>query len=263
MMEDFKKTDEQNYEARMSFLEHLEELRWRIIKSAIGVVIGSIICGIFINWIMNYILLAPARNTNPPLVLINLKPYGQIVLYMEVIVVGGIILSIPNIFYQLWKFIQPGLYPAERSYIWWIVFFTTLCFLGGTTFAYYVILPTALKFFAGFGTESITNNIAINEYFSFILSVIITAGIVFELPMVSYFLSRMGLLTPAFMKKYRRHAIVVVLIIAGIITPGPDVTSQVLLALPLFLLYEISIIISKFSQKKRVISTEQALDKVN
>ena len=253
MSEDFEKTnDENNDEARMGFLDHLEELRWRIIKSAIGVVIGSIICGIFINWIMNYFLLAPAKHTNPPLVLINLKPYGQLVLYMEVIIVGGIILSIPNIFYQFWKFIQPGLLPTERHYVWSIVFFTSLCFLCGAAFSYYIILPTALKFFAAFGTEAITNNIAINEYFSFILSVIITAGIVFELPMVSYFLSRLGLLTPAFMRKYRRHAIVVILIIAGIITPGPDITSQILLGLPLFLLYEISIIISRFAQKQRL-----------
>jgi sec-independent protein translocase protein TatC len=253
MAEDNEKTAGVNDdEARMGFLEHLEELRWRIIKSAIGVVVGSIICGIFVNWIMNYFLLSPAKSTNPPLVLINLKPYGQLVLYMEVILVGGIIVSIPNIFYQFWKFIQPGLLPGEKSYIWWIVFFTSFCFIGGAAFSYFIILPTALKFFASFGTESITNNIAVNEYFSFILSVMITSGIVFELPMVSYFLSRLGLLTPAFMKKYRRHAIVVTLIVAGIVTPGPDITSQVLLSLPLFLLYEISIVISRFAQKQRV-----------
>ncbi len=252
MAEEFGETGEvQSEEGSMSFLEHLEEFRWRIIKSAIGIVIGSIICGIFVNWIMNYFLLAPAKSTNPPLVLINLKPYGQLVLYMEVILVGGIILSIPNIFYQFWKFIQPGLLQGEKSYIWWIVFFTTFCFIGGAAFSYFIILPTALKFFASFGTESITNNIAINEYFSFILSIIITSGIVFELPMVSYFLSRLGILTPAFMKKYRRHAIVVTLIVAGIVTPGPDITSQILLSLPLFLLYEISIVISKFAQKQR------------
>lgn len=247
-----EKNDKERVEGEMGFLEHLEELRWRIIKAIIGVVIGSIICGIFIDWLMNELLLAPAKHTNPPLVLINLKPYGQLVLYMEVIVVGGMILSIPNIFYQFWRFIEPGLLPSESRYISWVVFFSSVCFLGGTVFAYYVILPTALKFFASFGTTEISNNIAINEYFSFIISVIITSGIVFELPMISYFLSKLGILTPGFMKKYRRHAIVVILIIAGMITPGPDVTSQILLAVPLFLLYEISIIISKYSQKKPI-----------
>jgi sec-independent protein translocase protein TatC len=251
MTDDNRSKDDYRDESEMGFLDHLEELRWRIIKSIIGIVVGSIICGFFIDWIMNEFLLLPAKRTNPPLVLINLKPYGQLVLYMEVIIVCGIIVSIPNIFYQFWKFIEPGLLSSERSYVSWIVFFTTFCFLGGVAFAYYVILPTALKFFAAFGTTEISNNIAISEYFSFIISVVITSGIVFELPMVSYFLSKIGILTPAFMKRYRRHAIVVILIIAGMITPGPDITSQVLLALPLFLLYEISILISKFAQKKK------------
>ena len=236
----------------MSFLDHLEELRWRIIKALIGIVIGAVICGIFVDWILNKFLLAPALHTNPPLQLINLKPYGQLVLYMEVILVGGIIVSIPNIFYQLWKFIEPGLMQTEKRYISSIVFFSSLCFLGGIVFAYFVMLPTALKFFAAFGTTAISNNIAINEYFSFVISVLLTAGVVFELPMVSFFLSRVGILTPKFMRKYRRHAIVIILLLAGILTPGPDVTSQLLLGIPLFVLYEISILISAFAQKKRI-----------
>jgi sec-independent protein translocase protein TatC len=251
MADDNNKTDELIEEKNeMSFLEHLEELRWRIIKAAIGIVIGAIICGIFVDWIMNNFLLAPALNTNPPLVLINLKPYGQLVLYMEVVLIGGIVLSIPNIFYQFWKFVEPGLLPGERKYISWIVFFSSFCFLGGVAFAYFVMLPTALKFFAAFGTQEISNNIAINEYFSFVISVILTAGIVFELPMVSFFLSKLGILTPKFMRKYRRHAIVIILILAGILTPGPDVVSQLLLGVPLFLLYEISILISKIASKR-------------
>jgi len=237
-------------EGEMNFFDHLEELRWRLIKALIGIVVGAIICGIFSDWIMNNFLLAPATKTEPPLVLINLKPYGQLVLYMEVVLVGGIILSVPNIFYQLWKFIEPGLLPSERKYISWIVFFSTFCFLGGLVFAYYVMIPTALKFFAAFGTQSISNNIAVNEYFSFIISVLITAGIVFELPMVSFFLSKLGILTPKFMRKYRKHALVIILLLAGILTPSPDVTSQLLLGVPLFVLYEISILISKFSQPK-------------
>jgi len=118
-------------------------------------------------------------------------------------------------------------------------------------FAYFIMLPTALKFFAAFGTQAISNNIAINEYFSFVISVLLTAGVVFELPMVSFFLSRVGILTPKFMRKYRRHAIVLILLLAGILTPGPDITSQLMLGIPLLLLYEISILISKFAQKKR------------
>ncbi|MCC6865927.1 MAG: twin-arginine translocase subunit TatC [Ignavibacteria bacterium] len=235
----------------MSFWEHLEELRWRLIKALIGVVAGGIIAAIFIDYIMNDFLLAPATHTTPPLELINLKPYGQLVLYFEVILTCGIIFSIPNIFYQIWKFIEPGLMPSERKYISAIVIFSSLCFLGGLTFAYFVMLPTALKFFASFGTQAISNNIAVDEYFSFVISVMLAAGVVFELPMISFFLSKLGILTPKFMRKYRKHAIVIILLLAGILTPSPDITSQLLLGIPLLILYEISILISKFSQPKK------------
>lgn len=242
--------EEVHERGEMSFLEHLEELRWRIIKAILGVVAGAVLCGIFVDWIMNSLLLAPALSTTPPLVLINLKPYGQLVLYMEVILVGGLVISIPNIFYQFWKFLEPGLLPSERKYISWVVFFSSFCFLGGIVFAYFIMLPTALRFFAAFGTQTIQNNIAINEYFGFVISVMLSAGVVFELPMVSFFLSKLGILTPRFMRKYRKHAIVLILLLAGILTPSPDVTSQLLLGVPLLLLYELSIFISVIAQKK-------------
>lgn len=234
----------------MGFLDHLEELRWRIIKSLIGIVAGAIITGIFIDWIINYVLFAPAKNTVPPLTIINLKPYGQFILYMQVVLVGGAVLSIPNIVYQIWKFIEPALKPGERKYVTGVVIFTTLCFLSGVVFSYFLMLPAALGFFAGFGTAIIENNIAADEYISFILSMVIASGLVFELPMLSFFLSKIGILKPSFMRKYRRHAIVAILIVAAVVTPGPDITSQVLLGVPLLLLYEISILICKLSQKK-------------
>ncbi|MDQ3020118.1 MAG: twin-arginine translocase subunit TatC [Bacteroidota bacterium] len=234
----------------MSFLEHLEEFRWRIIKSAIGIVLAAIVVGIFINWIMNDVLLLPATRTNPPLKLQNIKPFGQFTLYMEVIIVGGIILSIPNIFYQFWKFIEPALKPSEGKYIKSIVVFSSICFLSGITFAYFVILPSALEFFASFGSAIIDNNIAVDEYFSFIISSMLAAGVVFELPMVTFFLSQIGILKPEFMRKYRKHSIIIILLLAAILTPSPDITSQLLLAGPLFILYEISIFICKFAQKK-------------
>jgi sec-independent protein translocase protein TatC len=239
-------------EKEMSFLEHLEELRWRIIKALIGVVIGSIIVGFFVDWIVNNILFAPAKSTVPPLTIINLKPYGQFLLYMEVVLIGGAILSVPNIIYQFWKFIEPALHPRERKYITGIVFFTSICFLAGVVFSYYLMLPAALGFFAGFGTTIIENNIAANEYLSFVISMVLASGLVFELPMASFFLSKIGILKPSFMRKYRKHAVIIILLIAGIVTPGPDITSQVLLAVPLFILYEISILICKYSQRKKL-----------
>lgn len=241
----------------MSFLDHLEELRWRIVKAVIGVVVGGIIAAVFIDWIMNVVLLKPATMTNPPLELQNIKPFGQFSLYMEVIITCGVILSIPNILYQIWKFIEPALKPNEKKYVSSIVFFSSLCFITGIVFAYFVMLPTSLGFFAQFGSAIIKNIIAVDEYYSFIISVMLTAGIVFELPMVSFFLSKIGILKPAFMRKYRKHAIVLILLIAGIVTPSPDVTSQLLLGVPLFLLYEISILICKFSQKKESETPEE------
>lgn len=240
-------------ESEMTFIEHLEELRWRIIKSAIGIVIGGIIAGIFINRIMDDILLLPATLTVPPLKLQNIKPFGQFSLYMEVIIFGGIIISLPNLLYQFWKFIEPALKPVERKYISSIVFFSSFCFLAGVVFAYFVLLPTALSFFATFGSSIIDNIIAVDEYFSFIISTMLAAGLVFELPMISFFLSKIGILKPEFMKKYRKHSIILILLVAGILTPSPDITSQLLLAGPLFILYEISIIICKISQKKTLI----------
>ncbi|MFA7359899.1 MAG: twin-arginine translocase subunit TatC [Candidatus Kapaibacterium sp.] len=234
----------------MGFLDHLEELRWRLIKALIGVIVGAILTGIFIDWIMNNILFAPATKTIPPLSIINLRPYGQFLIYMEVIFIGGAVISVPNIVYQLWKFIEPALKPNERRYVTAVVMFTSVCFLGGVVFSYYLMLPAALGFFANFGSTIIENKISADEYMSFVISMVLAAGIVFELPMLSFFLSKIGILKPEFMRKYRKHAIVAILLLAAIVTPGPDITSQLMLGIPLLFLYEISIIICKYSQKK-------------
>ncbi|MGD0339180.1 MAG: twin-arginine translocase subunit TatC [Bacteroidota bacterium] len=238
-------------ELEMGFLDHLEELRWRIIKMLISVVLCGIIIAFFSDWVVNEVILAPAKHVHPPLRLINVSPYGQVLFYLEVIIIGGLILSVPFILYQFWKFIEPGLLPKERQYVSSIVGFTSLCFFTGVLFAYFVILPQALGFFAVFGSSMIENMIDVKEYRSFVLSLILASGLVFELPMISYFLARFGIITTDFMRKYRRHAIVVILILAGVLTPGPDVTSQVCLGIPLIVLYEISILIARFAQKKR------------
>lgn len=234
----------------MTFLEHLEELRWRLIYSLIGVLIGTISAWVFIDFLVESILLKPAIDYN--IALQNLKPFGQIFLYFQIAIIAGIILSIPNIFYQLWKFISPALRKNERKYILAIVVFSSICFLLGIFFAYFVMLPLTLSFASQFGTTAIKNEFAIDEYMSIIISVMLAAGFVFELPMLSFFLSKLGILTPDFMKKYRKHSLVIILVAAAILTPGTDPVSQVILAVPLFLLYEISILVSKLSQKKVV-----------
>jgi sec-independent protein translocase protein TatC len=238
-------------ENEMTFLDHLEELRWRIVKVVLGVLVATIVCGVFSDWIVNVAILRPSTLTNPPLTLINTVPYGQITFYMIVILVSGIILSSPWILYQIWKFIQPGLLPHERKYISGIVVFTTLCFLAGVAFAYFIMMPYMLQFFATFGTTSIQNMISVSEYVDFVLQLILISGLIFELPMVSYFLSRFGVITPKFMRKYRRHAIIVILIIAAVVTPTTDPFTMGVFALPMFLLYEFSIWISAIAKRKR------------
>lgn len=235
--------------SEMTFLEHLEELRWRVLYALIGILIGTIVTWIFIDFLVENILLIPAKKAT--INLQNLKPFGQLFLFMQIAIIGGFVLSIPNIFYQMWKFIAPALKKSERKYITLIVIFSTICFLSGVAFAYFIMLPLTLKFAGQFGTTEIENNFAIAEYFSIIISVMIGAAVVFELPMLSFLLSKLGILTPEIMRKFRKHSIITILVFAAILTPGTDPVAQVLLAIPLTLLYEISIIVSKVFQKKK------------
>lgn len=172
-------------EKEMSFLDHLEELRWRIIYTLIGVVVGTIICWIFVEPLVDIVLLKPARDTGVKL--INLRPFGQLFLYFQVAMVGGIILSLPNVFFQLWKFISPALRKKERKHVVAIVIYSTICFLIGIAFAYFAMLPLTLRFAAQFGSSAISNQFSIDEYMSIIISVMLAAGFVFELPMISFF----------------------------------------------------------------------------
>ena len=235
----------------MSFLDHLEELRWRLVKALVGLLVAVIACGLFSDWIVNEVLIRPSTMTSPPLKIINTVPYGQITFYMVVMIVAGLIVSSPWILYQLWKFVQPGLLPKERKYISGIVTYTTLCFLAGVAFAYFVMLPYMLQFFATFGAASIQNMISVSEYMSFVLQLILLSGLIFELPMISYFLARLGILTPAFMRHYRRHAIVAILIVAAVVTPTTDPFTMGVFSIPMLLLYEISIWIAGIAQRKR------------
>lgn len=233
----------------MSFLDHLEELRWHILKIVAGLLIATIACAFFVDFIIQKILLGP-------LIAVGLKaqvltPYGIVMLYFQAVLICGLIISMPNTLYWLWKFVSPGLMPKERRYVSGIVGFTSFCFFSGVAFGYFILLPAALDFFAHFGTENITLNVAIDRYVSFVLALILGAGLVFELPMISYFLSKMGILTPAFMRHYRRHAYVVILLISAIVTPTPDIVTQLLLAAPMFVLYEVSIFISKIVLRKK------------
>ncbi len=233
----------------MPFLEHLEEFRNRTIKSLLAVIVGAIICLVFSKQLLN-ILLWPTTQVDLTINIQVLKVQGMFIVTLEIAFFGGIIVALPYILYQIWMFIAPGLYFNERKYVPRIITSATLLFLTGVAFAYFVIFPFALDFFLGLAPAKIQTNIAIDFYISFIIRLLVIFGVVFQLPIMSYFLSRLGILTPQFMRKYRRHAIVVIFILAAVFTP-PDPVTQILLAIPLVLLYELSILISAMVFKSR------------
>ena len=233
----------------MSFFDHLEELRRRVGLVALGVVLGCIVAGVFVDQLMNWVLLQPAASVN--LELQNLRPFGQAFLFFKVIVMAGLIISMPFTLYQLWKFIAPGLYEKERRWAGKITIYTSFCFLSGVAFAYWIMIPVMLSFTASFGSTLIKNSIDVTEYFSFITTTLLSAGLIFELPMIAYILSKIGIITPEMLRKYRRHAIVVILVLAAALTPSTDPVSQMVFAAPLWVLYELSILVTVFARKKK------------
>jgi sec-independent protein translocase protein TatC len=237
----------------MSFFDHLEELRLRIGLAVLGIVIGCIIAGAFVDQLMNWVLLKPAASVNMELQ--NLRPFGQAFLYFKVVIMAGLIISMPYTLYQLWKFIAPGLYEKERRWAGKITIYTSFCFLAGVAFAYWIMIPVMLSFTASFGSSLIKNSIDVTEYFSFITTTLLSAGLIFELPMIAYILSKIGIISPEMLRKYRRHSIVVILVLAAALTPSTDPVSQLVFAAPLWVLYEISILVTVFARKKEESAT--------
>ena len=243
----------------MGFFDHLEELRWRIIKSLIALVVSGLACAIFYEQLWQF-LLAPANHSTPPIQFQNLVMFGQVTLTIQVCLFAGLIIAIPFVLWQLWAFIKPGLYQKEQKYVGGIAVATIFCFLAGVAFAYYMMIPTALEFAQSFQVaEQIRNDFTIEAYFSFVLGFILAAGAVFEMPVLSWALSRLGILTPTFMKQYRRHAVIILLVVAAIVTPTPDPVNQLMMAGPLYILYEISIVVSRVATRQRKESLEEAM----
>ena len=240
-------------EQEQGFLQHLEELRQRIFKAAAVILLGCIAAGFFVNNIMDWILLKPAIDAKMELQ--NLRPFGQAFVYFKVVFASGLVMAFPFAIYQLWKFIEPGLYKHERQWAGKITAFTTICFVAGISFAYFVMIPGMLKFSANFGNPAIKNIIDINEYFGFMTMTILGAGLIFELPMITFVLASIGMVTPKLMRAYRRHAVVAILILAAILTPSPDPINQLIFACPLYVLYEISIVVARLAGKKETLTT--------
>ena len=233
----------------MPFLDHLEELRWRLIKSIASVLIGAVISFYFIDQIIEF-LVKPTEALKNSMDLQVLKVQGMFMIKWSIALFGGIIISIPVLTFQIWKFVAPGLYIDEKKYIIPLIIFTFLSFLCGLIFAYMIVIPFSLSFFTSIGFEGIQNNFSINYYFSFITWLMIGSGLIFELPVIVFILSVIGLLTPAFMRHYRRYAIVIILVLSAFITP-PDPVSLVLMSIPLLVLYEVSIGVSWLVNRKK------------
>ena len=228
----------------MPFLIHLEELRWRLLKSVISVVVMAAVAFYFRNQLFDF-LIQPLGDTELHFTEIT----GSFYAYMKVALIAGLLAALPFVFYQFWSFIAPGLYQTEKAAVLPLVLISTILFLIGATFCYLTVLPTALWFLINF-SDVLVPVITVNSYISFAGMLLMAFGAGFELPVVSYFLGRLGIINAPMMSKARRYAFVGILIVGAIITP-PDVLTQVLLAGPVYALYEVSIIIVRVTQKKR------------
>jgi len=232
----------------MSFLDHLEELRWRIIKAVIAVVIAAIPCGIYWKKIFEIVMIYPLRLSNPQPKLIYTSPSETVIMSIKIACAGGLILAAPVVFYQIWKFVSPALYGNEKKVVLPTALISTLFFIGGIVFSY-LMFPFVMRFLTMFAPEKLAPMFKASDYFGFLLKVSLAFGFVFELPVISFVLSYIGLINASFLLKNSRYAIVLIFILSAILTP-PDVISQTMMALPMLLLYAVSILVSFLASRR-------------
>lgn len=267
-----KKVDKK--EKVMTFWDHLDELRWHILRSLVAVMLLTIIAFLNREIIFDYIILAPSTSdffTNRALCklgewlslnalcikemklqIINIKMSGQFLTHMYISLVAGFIMAFPYVLWEIWRFIKPAMKESEKKYSSGGVFISSILFLAGILFSYFLIVPLTVNFLGTYHvSESVFNQISLSSYISTVVSVTFAVGLVFELPILVYFLTKIGILTPDFMKKNRKYMYVIMLILSAIITP-PDMFSQVLVVFPLIILYEFSIGVSNRIYKKNI-----------
>jgi sec-independent protein translocase protein TatC len=268
-----KKKGENSPEKEMSFWEHLEELRWHLVRAVIVLLLLAIGAFIMRKFIFDVIILAPKDPDfitykglctlgkwlstdalcmgTAPLEIINIQMSGQFLVHIYVSMMVALVVAFPYILWEIWSFIRPALLPKEKQYSQGVVFFSTVLFITGMLFSYYLIVPLTINFFSSYQvSESVNNTITLNSYIGTVVSLTMATGIVFELPIIVFFLTKVGILTPAYMKKNRKYVLVILLTISAIITP-PDIFSQILVTIPLMILYELSIFISRRVVKKQ------------
>jgi sec-independent protein translocase protein TatC len=270
----FNRSGKGGNRAEMSFIEHLDELRGHLFKSAIAVVLGAIVMAVYNKYIVKKILMGPTHGDFPTYGIlckisqklglgsklcmeqINVKMQstavaGQFDVYFNILLIGGFILAFPYVFWQFWKFTKPALTSKELKNTRGVIFWVSLLFFTGVFFGYFVIAPYTINFFSRFSIDDNIQNIwTIASYFNTIVPLILGAGLAFQLPLVMYFLAKVGVVSAAYLRRVRKYAILIMLIVAGIITP-PDMLSQIVCTIPLMLLYEISVWLCSRVEKKR------------
>ena len=245
---------------KQPFLGHLEELRKRLVAVAIAVGVGFAISYAFAERLFNLLIL-PLKAVMPEgdqLIFTNLPE--MFFTYLKVAFLSGVLLTAPFIFYQLWMFIAPGLYRREKKYVIPFVVASTILFVGGALFGYFVVFPFGFKFFIGFSNEYVKALPSVKQYFSFAIKLLFAFGIVFELPVVIFFLTKMGIVTPELLSKKRKYAILLTFVLAAILTP-PDVITQCMMAGPLIILYEIGILVARIARNKKKAREEKEEEK--
>ncbi|AWI25690.1 twin-arginine translocase subunit TatC [Flavobacterium pallidum] len=261
---------------QMSFMDHLEDLRWMLIRSTVAILVLASASYFFIDFIFNTVIFGPSNpdfivyqwycqliqwleldattacSTSFDFEIINTDVGGQFSIFLWTCITTGFVLAVPYILWEVWKFISPALYEKERKGAASFVIVSSLLFFTGALFGYFIIIPLSVNFFGTFiATDFIENKFTVDSYMSMIKMSVIASGIVFEIPIIIYFLAKFGIVTGDFLRKYRKIAIVIILIIAAIVTP-PDIPSQVIVSIPILLLYEISIFIADRLTKKRL-----------
>ena len=252
----------------MSFLDHLEELRWHLIRSVLAIVIIASIAFVFKDFIFDVILFGPKKKSfityrwfcslshtlgqgssfcleELPFRIQSRTVAGQFSAHLWTSVLAGFIISFPYIIYEFWKFVSPGLYEKERKNARGFIFIASLLFFIGVLFGYYIVTPLSINFLGNYSVSSeIFNDFDLSSYIGLLRASVLASGIIFELPIIIYFLTRVGIVSPEFLKKNRKISLVVVLSLSAIITP-PDVVSQIIVSIPILILYEVSIVIAK------------------
>ncbi len=238
-------------DTKMPLTSHLEELRKRLVRILIGLGIGFIGCWEYRDFFFK-IITKPLVDVLPKTSTMVFTGLPEaFFIYMKIAFFASLFITSPFTLYQIWKFISPGLYKSEKKYVIPFVASTSMLFIGGILFGYYIALPPAFKFFLEFSSDFLKPMISFREYLSLILKFLLAFGVCFELPVFIFFMAKIGIVNAAMLRKQRRYAILIIFVVAAILTPSPDAISQIIMAIPLMFLYEISIFLAVFAQRKR------------